>query len=126
MPWSAERKPKTKSVTAKPEAVARLDHPNIVPVFEVGQYKDQHYFSMKLIAGDSLDKRLKAYLTDARGAAELVATAAEAIHHAHQRLEAGEYFDRHYQGCSEFPAGCARDSLSGGGPTPCSAYLPND
>ncbi len=39
------------------EAVARLDHPNIVPIFEVGQFEDQHYFSMKLIAGESLDKR---------------------------------------------------------------------
>ena len=33
------------------EAVARLDHPNIVPIFEVGRFEDQHYFSMKLIAG---------------------------------------------------------------------------
>ena len=33
------------------EAVARLDHPNIVPIFEVGQFEDQHYFSMKLIGG---------------------------------------------------------------------------
>ena len=39
------------------EAVAQLDHPNIVPIFEVGQFEDQHYFSMKLIAGESLDKR---------------------------------------------------------------------
>ena len=48
------------------EAVARLDHPNIVPIFEVGQYEDQHYFSMKLIAGESLDKRLKDYIADPR------------------------------------------------------------
>ena len=67
------------------EAVARLDHPNIVPVFEVGQYEDQHYFSMKLIAGESLDKRPKGYLADPRRTAELVATIAGAIHHAHQR-----------------------------------------
>lgn len=38
------------------EAVARLDHPNIVPVYEVGRYEHQHYFSMKLIVGESLDK----------------------------------------------------------------------
>ena len=67
------------------EAVARLDHPNIVPIFEVGQYEDQHYFSMKLIAGESLDKRLKDYIADPRRAARLVATTAGAIHHAHQR-----------------------------------------
>jgi len=67
------------------EAVARLDHPNIVPIFEVGQFEDQHYFSMKLIGGESLDKRLKDYATDFKGAATLVATAASAILHAHQR-----------------------------------------
>ena len=67
------------------EAVARLDHPNIVPVFEVGQFEDQHYFSMKLIAGESLDKRPRDYLSDPRRAAEVVATAARAIHHAHRR-----------------------------------------
>jgi WD40 repeat protein/tRNA A-37 threonylcarbamoyl transferase component Bud32/tetratricopeptide (TPR) repeat protein len=67
------------------EAVARLDHPNIVPIFEVGQFEDQHYFSMKLISGESLDKRLNDYMTDSNGAARLVATAASAILHAHQR-----------------------------------------
>ena len=67
------------------EAVARLDHPNIVPVFEVGRYADQYYFSMKLIAGESLDKRSNDFLSDPRRAAELVAMTAGAIHHAHQR-----------------------------------------
>jgi eukaryotic-like serine/threonine-protein kinase len=67
------------------EAVARLDHPNIVPIFEVGQLDDQHYFGMKLIAGESLDKRLKAFADDPRRAARLMATTAGAIHHAHQR-----------------------------------------
>ena len=67
------------------EAVARLDHPNIVPIFEVGQFEDQHYFSMKLIGGESLDKRLKEYVADPRRAAQLVAMIADAIHHAHQR-----------------------------------------
>jgi len=67
------------------EAVARLDHPNIVPNFEVGRFEDQHYFSMKLIGGESLDKRLKKYGADPRRAARLVAVVAGAIHHAHQR-----------------------------------------
>jgi tRNA A-37 threonylcarbamoyl transferase component Bud32 len=67
------------------EAVARLDHPNIVPIYEVNQFEDQHYFTMKLIAGESLDKRLKDYAADPKRAARLVATAASAILHAHQR-----------------------------------------
>ncbi len=67
------------------EAVAQLDHPNIVPIFEVGQFEDQHYFSMKLIAGESLDKRPSEYLANPRAAADLVAIVANAVHHAHQR-----------------------------------------
>jgi WD40 repeat protein/tetratricopeptide (TPR) repeat protein len=67
------------------EAVARLDHPHIVPIFEVGKFEDQHYFSMKLIAGESLDKRLKDFVSDPRRAARLVAVVAGAVHHAHQR-----------------------------------------
>ena len=67
------------------EAVAQLDHPNIVPIFEVGKYEDQHYFSMKLVAGESLDRRLNEYACDPRRAAQLLAVTAGAIHHAHQR-----------------------------------------
>jgi WD40 repeat protein len=67
------------------EAIARLDHPGIVPIFEVGQFRDQPYFTMKLIGGGSLDRRLGDYVADPRRAALLVARAAEAIHHAHQR-----------------------------------------
>ncbi len=67
------------------EAVAQLDHPHIVPIYEVGQYRGQHFFSMKLVAGTSLDKRLDEFAADPRAAATLVAVAAEAVHHAHQR-----------------------------------------
>jgi tetratricopeptide (TPR) repeat protein len=66
-------------------AVAHLDHPHIVPILEVGEHQNGHYFSMKLIAGGSLDKQLPAFTADPRAAARLVATVAQAIHHAHQR-----------------------------------------
>jgi tetratricopeptide (TPR) repeat protein len=67
------------------EAVAALDHPGIVPLHEVGECDGQRYFSMKLVAGGSLATRLNAYRDDPRAAAVLVAEAAEAVHHAHQR-----------------------------------------
>jgi len=67
------------------EVVAQLDHPNIVPIFEVGRYEDQQYFSMKLVAGGGLDQRLQEYVAEPRRAARLVAVTAAAIHHAHQR-----------------------------------------
>ncbi len=67
------------------EAVAQLDHPHIVPILEVGRYEDQRYFSMKLIGGLSLDRRLAEFTTDPKSSARLVRTVAEAVHHAHQR-----------------------------------------
>lgn len=67
------------------EAVAQLDHPHIVPIYEVGKHRGCRFFSMKLIVGAGLDKRLDEFTDDPRASARLVATIAEAIHHAHQR-----------------------------------------
>jgi WD40 repeat protein len=67
------------------EAAANLDHPNIVPIYEVGVHQGQHYFSMKLIEGKSLASRVDELIADPRTAARLVAMVARAVHHAHQR-----------------------------------------
>jgi WD40 repeat protein len=67
------------------EAVALLDHPGIVPVYEIGEHAGQRYFSMKLVQGGSLAERLGTYKDDPKAAASLLAEAAEAVHHAHMR-----------------------------------------
>jgi serine/threonine-protein kinase len=67
------------------EAVAQLDHPHIVPIYEVGRHQGRPFFSMKLIEGSSLDKRLGEFGADPGAAARIVATVASAVHHAHQR-----------------------------------------
>jgi WD40 repeat protein len=67
------------------EAVALLDHPGIVPVYEVGEHNGQRYFSMKLVTGGSLADRLGAYKDDPKAVARLLADVAEAVHHAHMR-----------------------------------------
>jgi WD40 repeat protein len=69
------------------EAVASLDHPNIVPIHEVGECEGQPFFSMKFVAGGSLAGRisnLKSPLPD-QAAAELLVKLARAVHYAHQR-----------------------------------------
>jgi WD40 repeat protein/tRNA A-37 threonylcarbamoyl transferase component Bud32 len=67
------------------EAAANLDHPNIVPIYEVGEHEGQHYFSMKLIDGGSLAQQIPSFTQDAKATAQLMATVAQAVHHAHQR-----------------------------------------
>jgi serine/threonine-protein kinase len=65
------------------EAAAGLDHPNIVPVYEVGEHQGQHYFSMKLIDGGSLADRVSRPEA-VRDAAALLECVARGVHHAHQ------------------------------------------
>jgi tetratricopeptide (TPR) repeat protein len=67
------------------EMAASLDHPNIVPVYEVAEHAGQLYFSMKRIEGGSLADKLDGFAADPKSAARLLATVARAVHHAHQR-----------------------------------------
>ncbi len=70
---------------AEAEAAARLDHPNIVPVYEVGEVEGRPYFSMKFVEGTTLAERLTDGPFPAREAAELLAPVCEAIHFAHRQ-----------------------------------------
>jgi WD40 repeat protein len=67
------------------ESAANLDHPHIVPIYEVGEHQGQHYFSMKFVEGGSLAGHVERFRADPRAAAGLVAAVARAVHHAHQR-----------------------------------------
>ncbi len=66
------------------ETAARLDHPNIVPVYEVGEHDGQPYFTMKYVEGTTLARLVDQHPLPPREAARCVALVARAIHHAHQ------------------------------------------
>jgi serine/threonine-protein kinase len=67
------------------ESAARLDHPAIVPIYEVGQHEGQPFFTMKYVAGTTLARRLADGPMNPREAAELLAPICRAIHFAHER-----------------------------------------
>jgi WD40 repeat protein len=69
---------------AEAEAVARLQHPNIVQVFEVGECDGRAFFSLELVEGSSLAAWLKTNRPTPRDAARLIETLARAMHFAHQ------------------------------------------
>jgi serine/threonine-protein kinase len=67
------------------EVIAGLDHPHIVPVYEVGEHEGRAYFSMKLMEGGSLAGQLTRLQAEPRTAASLLVRIARAVHHTHQR-----------------------------------------
>lgn len=67
------------------KAVAKLRHPNIINIHEVGVHEGCHYFTMDFIEGDNLALRLRNGSIAPRKAAELIQTLAKAIQYAHQQ-----------------------------------------
>src|SRR5262249_6178412 len=66
------------------EAAASLNHPCIVPIYEVGERDGACYFSMGLVEGGQLDAILKRELMPIRRAVELIAKLARTVHYAHE------------------------------------------
>jgi WD40 repeat protein/serine/threonine protein kinase len=67
------------------EAVAQLRHPNIIQIFDIGEYEGLPYFSLEFVEGGSLESRLDGTPWKGQPAAELMETLARAMHAAHQR-----------------------------------------
>ncbi|MBI1901524.1 MAG: protein kinase [Planctomycetia bacterium] len=70
---------------AEARAASHLDHPNIVPVYEVGEVDFQPFFTMQYVAGTTLSSRLADGPLPPHQAAKLLAAVARAIHYAHGR-----------------------------------------
>ncbi len=66
------------------EAAAKLDHPGIVPVYDVGCCDGQHYYSMAFIEGKSLAARIKESPIEPRESAKILSKIACAVHVAHE------------------------------------------
>jgi tRNA A-37 threonylcarbamoyl transferase component Bud32 len=67
------------------EAVARLQHPNIVQIYEVGEADGRQFLSLEFVAGQSLARHLDETPLAARQAASLVETLGRALHYAHEK-----------------------------------------
>ncbi len=81
--WATQRHLKRFHLEA--EAAASLDHPCIVPIYEIGERDGSCYFSMKLVEGGPLDEVARREQMSPRRAAEIIARLARTLHYAHER-----------------------------------------
>jgi tetratricopeptide (TPR) repeat protein len=70
---------------AEARAVARLRHPNVVQVYDIGQHDALPYFSLELVEGPDLETRLGDERLPPREAAQVVEVLARAVQHAHEQ-----------------------------------------
>jgi serine/threonine protein kinase/Tfp pilus assembly protein PilF len=80
--WSST--PHLKRFRRDAEAAASLEHPQIVPIYEVGERDGSCYFSMKFVEGGQLDEVVKREPMSTRRAAELLVKIARTVHFAHE------------------------------------------
>src|SRR6266404_3114010 len=79
--WASEAH--LKRFRREAEAAASLDHPSIVPIYEVGERDGSCYFSMKFVEGGQLDAVVRRTPMSIRQAVELIAKVARTVHYAH-------------------------------------------
>src|SRR5438046_4736679 len=80
--WAA--KAHVKRFRLEAEAAASLEHPCIVPIYEVGERDGSCYFSMKFVEGGQLDAVVKREQMPIRRAVELIGKVARTVHYAHE------------------------------------------
>jgi serine/threonine protein kinase/tetratricopeptide (TPR) repeat protein len=73
-----------KRLRREAEAAAKLNHPGIVPIYEVGERDGTYYFSMRFVEGDCLDEVIERRSKSVRQSAELIAKVARTVHYAHE------------------------------------------
>src|SRR5262245_32590736 len=69
---------------AEAESVARVQHPNIVQIYEVGEHEGLPFLSLELVEGESLADRLAGTPESPRQAAQMLETLARAVHTVHE------------------------------------------
>jgi WD40 repeat protein/serine/threonine protein kinase len=119
-------------------AAAGLDHPGIVPVYEVGEVDGVHFFTMALVYGGNLHQRLADGPLPPKQAARLVRQVAEAVQYAHDRgvvhrdikprniLLAGDGPAAEAAGASPAPAGTPGPPAGAGPSSGGSGSVPGD
>jgi len=70
---------------AEAEAAASLEHPGIVPIYEIGRHQQRHYFSMQFVEGQSLDAVVREQPLTSRKAGEYLHAIAKAMAYAHEQ-----------------------------------------
>src|SRR6516162_6135868 len=80
--WASEAH--LKRFRREAEAAASLEHPGIVPIYEVGECDGSCYFSMRFVEGGQLDQVIKQKPMLIRQSAELISKVARTVHYAHE------------------------------------------
>jgi WD40 repeat protein/tetratricopeptide (TPR) repeat protein/tRNA A-37 threonylcarbamoyl transferase component Bud32 len=85
LPHDADDAPQLKRFRAEARTVARLRHPNIVQIYEVGEHDGRPFFSLEYLEGGTLGESLKGRPQPPRGAAAVVERLARAVQYAHEQ-----------------------------------------